>query len=49
MVQMNCIDMNAWYSRVDKPHRPDPVLFDLDHPISMHTVAASRSRSASPT
>ena len=22
MVQMNCIDMNAWYSRVDKPDRP---------------------------
>jgi bifunctional non-homologous end joining protein LigD len=30
MVQMNCIDMNAWYSRVDKPDRPDFVLFDLD-------------------
>ena len=22
MVQMHCIDMNAWYSRVDKPDRP---------------------------
>src|ERR687898_1326504 len=32
MGQMNCIDMNAWYSRVDKPHRPDFVLFDLDPP-----------------
>jgi bifunctional non-homologous end joining protein LigD len=32
MVQMNCVDMNAWYSRVDKPHRPDFVLFDLDPP-----------------
>ena len=32
MVQMNCIDMNAWYSRVDKPNRPDFVLFDLDPP-----------------
>jgi bifunctional non-homologous end joining protein LigD len=31
-VQMNCIDMNAWYSRVDKPDRPDFVLFDLDPP-----------------
>jgi bifunctional non-homologous end joining protein LigD len=31
-VQMHCIDMNAWYSRVDKPHRPDFVLFDLDPP-----------------
>ena len=34
MVQMNCIDMNAWYSRVDKPDRPDFVLFDLDPPDS---------------
>ncbi|HEU4971614.1 MAG TPA: hypothetical protein VFT35_06835, partial [Gaiellaceae bacterium] len=32
MAQMNCIDMNAWYSRVDKPDRPDFVLFDLDPP-----------------
>jgi bifunctional non-homologous end joining protein LigD len=24
--------MNAWYSRVDKPDRPDFVLFDLDPP-----------------
>jgi bifunctional non-homologous end joining protein LigD len=32
MVQMNCIDMNAWYSRVDMPHRPDYVVFDLDPP-----------------
>src|SRR5437764_12442434 len=32
MVQMNCVDMNAWYSRVDKPHRPDFVLFALDPP-----------------
>jgi DNA ligase D len=32
MVQNNCVDMNAWYSRVDKPHRPDFVLFDLDPP-----------------
>jgi len=27
---MGCIDMNTWYSRVDKPDRPDWVLFDLD-------------------
>ena len=27
---MGCIDMNVWYSRVDKPERPDFVLFDLD-------------------
>jgi bifunctional non-homologous end joining protein LigD len=32
MVQMNCVDMNAWYSRVDKPGRPDFVVFDLDPP-----------------
>src|SRR5437868_14158517 len=32
MVQNNCIDMNAWYSRVDKPDRPEFVLFDLDPP-----------------
>jgi len=34
MVQMNCIDMNAWYSRVDRPDRPDYVVFDLDPPES---------------
>lgn len=32
MVQMHCIDMNAWYSRIDRPERPDFVLFDLDPP-----------------
>ncbi|MBA3348161.1 MAG: DNA polymerase [Actinobacteria bacterium] len=32
MVQFHCIDMNTWYSRVDKPDRPDYVLFDLDPP-----------------
>jgi bifunctional non-homologous end joining protein LigD len=30
VVNMGCIDMNTWYSRVDKPERPDWVLFDLD-------------------
>jgi bifunctional non-homologous end joining protein LigD len=30
VVNMGCIDMNTWYSRVDKPDRPDFVLFDLD-------------------
>src|ERR1044071_6025024 len=29
MVMNNCIDINPWYSPVDKPHRPDFVLFDL--------------------
>jgi bifunctional non-homologous end joining protein LigD len=30
MVNMGCIDLNTWYSRVDKPDGPDWVLFDLD-------------------
>ena len=30
MVNMGCIDLNASYSRVDRPDRPDFVLFDLD-------------------
>jgi bifunctional non-homologous end joining protein LigD len=30
MVNMACIDLNTWYSRIDKPDRPDWVLFDLD-------------------
>jgi bifunctional non-homologous end joining protein LigD len=30
MVNMGCIDMNTWYSRVDRTDRPDWVLFDLD-------------------
>ncbi|MEK6275288.1 MAG: DNA ligase D [Actinomycetota bacterium] len=30
MVNMGCIDLNTWYSRIDKPGRPDWVLFDLD-------------------
>jgi bifunctional non-homologous end joining protein LigD len=30
MVNMGCIDLNTWYSRVDRPDRPDFALFDLD-------------------
>jgi bifunctional non-homologous end joining protein LigD len=30
VVNMGCIDMHAWASRVDRPHRPDWVMFDLD-------------------
>jgi bifunctional non-homologous end joining protein LigD len=30
MANMGCIDLNTWYSRVDRPDRPDWVLFDLD-------------------
>jgi bifunctional non-homologous end joining protein LigD len=44
MVQMNCVDMNAWYSRVDKPHRPDFVLFDLDPPDGGFEIAIEVAR-----
>ena len=30
MVNMGCIDLNAWSTRVDRPDRPDWVIFDLD-------------------
>jgi len=30
MVNMGCIDMHVWSSRVDRPERPDWVMFDLD-------------------
>ncbi|HUF02091.1 MAG TPA: DNA ligase D [Gaiellaceae bacterium] len=30
MVNMGCIDMHVWASRVDLPERPDWVMFDLD-------------------
>ena len=30
MVNMGCIDLNVWLSRVDRPERPDAVLLDLD-------------------
>ena len=39
MVQFHCIDMNAWYSRIDKPDRPDFVLFDLDPPDARNGFA----------
>ena len=52
MVNMGCIDLNAWYSRVDKPERPDFVLFDLDpsagrrdSPRSCRSRCSSRRRS----
>ena len=43
MVNMACIDMNTWYSRVDKPDRPDWVLFDLD-PVSRTSASRRSSR-----
>jgi bifunctional non-homologous end joining protein LigD len=30
MANMGCIDLHAWSSRIDKPDRPDWVMFDLD-------------------
>ena len=30
MIDYGCIDLHLWYSRCDKPSRPDYVLFDLD-------------------
>ncbi|HWG56713.1 MAG TPA: non-homologous end-joining DNA ligase [Gaiellaceae bacterium] len=30
MVDYGCIDLHLWFSRCDKPSRPDYVLFDLD-------------------
>ena len=30
MVNMGCIDLNAWAARVGRPDRPDWVMFDLD-------------------
>lgn len=30
MANMGCIDLHAWSSRVDRPDRPDWVMFDLD-------------------
>ena len=48
MVQMHCIDMNAWYSRVDKPDRPDFVLFDLDPPDDARSIRALHQGRALP-
>jgi bifunctional non-homologous end joining protein LigD len=44
MVQMHCIDMNAWYSRVDKPDRPDYVVFDLDPPDGQFALGVQAAR-----
>ncbi|MGN6378617.1 MAG: DNA ligase D [Gaiellales bacterium] len=30
VVNMGCVDLNAWCARADRPHRPDWVMFDLD-------------------
>jgi bifunctional non-homologous end joining protein LigD len=44
MVQMHCIDMNAWYSRVDRPERPDYVVFDLDPPDGEFALGVKAAR-----
>ena len=44
MANMGCIDMNAWYSRADRPDRPDFVLFDLDPTPEVRGRRRSRSR-----
>jgi bifunctional non-homologous end joining protein LigD len=44
MVQMHCIDMNAWYSRVDAPERPDYVVFDLDPPDADFALGVRAAR-----
>ena len=46
MVNMGCIDMNTWYSRVDKPERPDFVLFDLDPSPDVGFAGDGRGRAA---
>jgi bifunctional non-homologous end joining protein LigD len=44
MVQMHCIDMNTWYSRVDEPERPDYVVFDLDPPDGDFALGVGAAR-----
>jgi len=44
MVQMHCVDMNAWYSRVDEPMRPDYVVFDLDPPDGEFALGVRAAR-----
>jgi bifunctional non-homologous end joining protein LigD len=44
MVQMHCIDMNTWYSRVDEPDRPDYVVFDLDPPDGEFALGVTAAR-----
>ena len=47
MVNMGCIDLNTWYSRIDKPDRPDFVLFDLDPSPDVGFAETVRSRCSS--
>jgi bifunctional non-homologous end joining protein LigD len=44
MVQMHCIDMNTWYSRIDEPDHPDYVVFDLDPPDGAFALGVQAAR-----
>ena len=46
MVNMGCIDLNVWYSRIDKPERPDFVLFDLDPAEDVRVPRGGQGRAA---
>src|SRR4029453_13221089 len=39
MGEVKWLEMNPWYSRIDKPERPDYVVFDLDPPESRNGFA----------
>ena len=43
---MGCIDMHTWASRVDKPDRPDWVMFDLDPSEGVGFEEVDRGRAA---
>ena len=46
MVNMGCIDMNAWSSRADRADRPDWVMFDLDPSEDVGLPGGDRGRAA---
>ena len=46
MVNMGCIDMNTWYSRVDRPERPDFVPL-RPRPLARRRLPRERRRSRS--
>ena len=46
MANMGCIDLHTWASRVDKPERPDWVMFDLDPSEGAGVRGGDRGRAA---